>query len=197
MIGWINLGCLIGSILGFCIMYTISLRPKALESKRGTKAWKECAMFRTIAGLLEFVIIINIILWIWFPVSFLDWRIAGDYLPGVLIGLAIIVPGMIIMVKGMMDAGKETMEPSKKTTMYTGIYMYIRHPQSLGEFPMFVAVAFMVNSWFLVIITAMFVVLYVPIMIYYEEKDLVLRFGDAYKEYQARTGALFPKWNHD
>ena len=31
-------------------------------------------------------------------------------------------------------------------------------------------------------------------MIYYEEKDLVRRFGDSYREYQKRTGALFPKF---
>ncbi|MHA1384825.1 MAG: hypothetical protein ACTSR3_13830 [Candidatus Helarchaeota archaeon] len=32
------------------------------------------------------------------------------------------------------------------------------------------------------------------IIIYYEEKDLVKRFGKAYIEYQHNTGAIFPKF---
>ncbi|MBN1216177.1 MAG: hypothetical protein JXA99_12145 [Candidatus Lokiarchaeota archaeon] len=37
------------------------------------------------------------------------------------------------------------------------------------------------------------VVIYTPIMIYFEEKDLIKRFGEPYKEYKKRTGASFPK----
>jgi protein-S-isoprenylcysteine O-methyltransferase Ste14 len=77
--------------------------------------------------------------------------------------------------------------------MYGGIYRYIRHPQSLGEFPIFIALGFFVNSWTIVIIMSIFVFFYVPIMIYYEEKDLIRRFGEKYREYQKNTGALFPK----
>jgi protein-S-isoprenylcysteine O-methyltransferase Ste14 len=77
--------------------------------------------------------------------------------------------------------------------MYSGIYNYIRHPQTLGEFPMFIAMSFMFNSWFLVILSSLFIIIYTPIMIHYEEIDLVRRFGEKYTEYQKRTGALFPK----
>lgn len=93
----------------------------------------------------------------------------------------------------MRHAGSESLTPSEETQMYGGIYKHIRHPQTVGEFPTFVAIAFILNSWFLVIITALFIVIYIPIMIYYEEKDLVRRFGDKYVQYQKRTGALFPK----
>jgi protein-S-isoprenylcysteine O-methyltransferase Ste14 len=112
---------------------------------------------------------------------------------GIIIGIIITVLGSIIMVKGMIDAGSETAKPSEDTELYEGIYKYIRHPQSLGEFPIFIAVAFMVNSWFLVIIMFLFNVIYVPIMVYYEEKDLIRRFGKDYEEYREKTGALFPK----
>jgi len=93
----------------------------------------------------------------------------------------------------MRDAGSETLQPSKQTQMYGGIYNYIRHPQSLGEFPLFIAIAFIVNSWFMVILMSVYIIVYVPIMIYYEEKDLIWRFGERYREYQKKTGALFPK----
>lgn len=194
MIEWINLISLIISIFIFCYFYTLSVIPKQREQKKGTKAWKECAQFRTIAGGLEFLISMNIILWIWFPLSNLNWKIHYNPLAGAIICIIIVIPGTILMLKGMKDAGSETYKPSDKTKMYGGIYKHIRHPQSLGEFPLFIALAFFVNSWFLVIIQTLFVVIYVPVMIHYEEKDLVRRFGESYKKYQKETGALFPRF---
>jgi protein-S-isoprenylcysteine O-methyltransferase Ste14 len=193
MIEWINFITLLVGILLFCYLYTISLQPKKRSEKRGEKAWKECAIFRSVAGLLEFVITANTILWIWFPIPQLNFLIFPNWWISIIIGLAITVPGMIIMVKGMVDAGTETAKPSEETEMYGGIYRYIRHPQSLGEFPIFIALGFFVNSWTIVIIMSIFVFFYVPIMIYYEEKDLIRRFGEKYREYQKNTGALFPK----
>jgi len=38
-----------------------------------------------------------------------------------------------------------------------------------------------------------FLVVFIPINIYYEEKDLIRRFGDKYQNYRKQTGALFPK----
>jgi len=74
------------------------------------------------------------------------------------------------MTKGILDAGSETAKPSEETEIYGGIYGYIRHPQSLGEFPIFVAIGFFVNSLTMVVILTLFVVIYVPIMIHYEGK---------------------------
>jgi len=97
------------------------------------------------------------------------------------------------MIKGMLDAGSETHTPSEETEMYGGIYNHIRHPQTLGEMPMFPAIAFMVNSWFLVIVLTTYIIIYTPIMIYLEEKDLVNRFGEEYRQYQKEVGVLLPK----
>jgi len=163
------------------------------EQNRGEKAWKECKTLRSIAGFFEFVIMINMILWIWFPIPELNWIIDSNIWVGIIICIMMIVPCVIIMALGVISAGKETLEPSKETEMYGEIYKYIRHPQTLGEFPIFVALAFAFNSWFLVIFMAAWIIIYIPIMIHYEERDLTLRFREPYKEYQKRTGALFPK----
>ncbi|MFO7796168.1 MAG: methyltransferase family protein [Promethearchaeati archaeon] len=196
MIEWINFISLIASIFLFCIFYTFSLEPKKRSQKRGEKAWKECAIFRIMAGIFEFLILLNIILWIWFPLPSIDYQIYSNYWIGIGIGLTILIIGSIIMTKGIIDAGSETAKPSEKTEMYEGIYKFIRHPQSLGEFPMFIAMGFLVNSWTIVIILTLFIVIYVPIMIHYEEKDLIRRFGNKYKEYQKTTGALIPKFRN-
>jgi len=196
MIEWINFISLLVSIFLFCFLYTLSLEPKKRSQNRGEKAWKECKIFRAIAGIFEFVIILNIILWIWFPIPAINYQVHPNYWIGIGTGLTILIIGSIIMTKGIFDAGSETAKPSKETDMYGGIYKYIRHPQSLGEFPMFIAIGFIVNSWTMVIILTLFVVIYVPIMIHYEEKDLIRRFGNEYREYQKTKGALIPKFRN-
>ncbi|MFX1452263.1 MAG: methyltransferase family protein [Promethearchaeota archaeon] len=165
---------------------------KRKESK-GESAWRECFVFRAIASIFMFIITINMILWIWFPIQGIDWKVHENMWLGIGIGIAITIPGIILMMKGEMDAGKETLKPSAETKLYGGIYNYIRHPQSLGEFPLFIAIGFFVNSWFLIILSGIFIIIYVPIMIHYEEQDLIKRFGESYIQYKDRTGALFPK----
>lgn len=96
------------------------------------------------------------------------------------------------MIRGTKDAGEETMKPKREHTMYGGIYKRIRHPQAVGEFPLWWMIAFLVHSPFLVI----FSFVYVPVWYYLcvaEERDLLIRYGEAYEEYRAKTGFWFPK----
>ena len=140
------------------------------------------------------ILLTDVILWIWFPLPLVNtWNISPNILVGVIVAACMIIPCALLMIKGIVDAGSETLSPSKETEMYGGIYNHIRHPQSAGEFPTFVALGFLVNSWFIVILMSIYIILYVPIMIFYEEKDLVSRFGEKYINYQAQTGAIFPK----
>ncbi|MFX1407409.1 MAG: methyltransferase family protein [Promethearchaeota archaeon] len=179
-------------IMGYT--YTISIQPMKRSEKYGDKAWADCKKFRSIGGIAEFISIGNLILWIWFPLPLVDeWIISSNIWIGIIIGICILIPCTYLLIRGMKDAGSETLSPSKETKMYGGIYNYIRHPQTLGEFPMFPALGFIFNSWFLVIISSIFIIIYAPIMIHYEEKDLLKRFGEKYMEYKKRTGILIPK----
>jgi len=167
--------------------------PTILSKKYGEKAWKTCQILRFIAIVFEFILIATMLVWLWYPVTVFSWEITSYWWIGVLVGLIIFIPGLILMIIGMKDAGKESHTPSKETEMYGGIYLRIRHPQTLGEMPMFIAIAFMVNSWFLVALMTVYVINYTMIMLHFEEKDLVERFGDSYREYQQEVGMLFPK----
>ncbi len=96
------------------------------------------------------------------------------------------------MLRGARDAGEETMKPKPEHQMYSGIYETIRHPQALGEFPLWWVIAFLLNSPFLVL----FSFVYVPIWYFFciaEEKDLLIRYGAPYKEYCQRVGFWIPK----
>nr|WP_321261261.1 methyltransferase [uncultured Sphaerochaeta sp.] len=96
------------------------------------------------------------------------------------------------MLAGVHAAGKETLSPKKDHTLYGGIYEKIRHPQALGELTIWYVVALLLNSPFLILISA----LYTPLWIlwsFMEETDLVIRYGKPYKEYRSRTGMFIPR----
>jgi len=94
----------------------------------------------------------------------------------------------------MKDAGEEAITPKKEHSLYGGIYKKVRHPQATGEVFLWWVAAFILNSPFL----AIFSIIWLPvfyIMCVAEEKDLVIRYGEAYLEYKRNTGFLIPKRN--
>lgn len=194
IIAFINFLTLGISLFLFSFLYVLSIQPVKRSEKHGEKAWADCKKIRSISGFFEIIALINIVLWLWFPLQLVNiWIISPNIWVGMIAAVCLLIPCVILMIKGMLDAGSETLTPSKETEMYGGIYKYIRHPQSAGEFPVFIVMGFLVNSWFIVILMCVYTVIYVPIMVYYEEKDLVRRFGEKYVNYQGQTGAIFPK----
>ena len=193
MFEWINFALILFSLVMFAFFYSLSTLPVTLSERRGERAWKECGIYRFIAILFEFAATIFIFLWICYPFPPIDWPIHQHWWVGIIISIIIAIPSTAFMIVGMLHAGKETSAPSKETPMYGGIYNYIRHPQTLGEMSLFIALGFAVNSWFMVLVLTAYVLLYTPIMIIIEEKDLIKRFGESYLEYRKRVGALWLK----
>lgn len=191
MINFISL--LISSILSF-YFYVRSVMPFTLQKKIGEKAWKICNRFRILADILWTILIVNLLLWIWFPLSYINFPITERFLPLLITSLILIVPFIIITIKAVLDAGKETVKTSEETRMYIGIYNHIRHPQMLGATPVVLLTCCLLNSLTLLIIFTILMVIIVPIVIYYEEKDLITRFGDSYLDYKKKTGAFIPKF---
>jgi protein-S-isoprenylcysteine O-methyltransferase Ste14 len=70
-----------------------------------------------------------------------------------------------------------------------GAYRYSRNPMYIGMFLQFIGTAIAAASWLLLLLTLimMFVMWSVVII---EERTCLERFGDAYREYMART----PRW---
>lgn len=190
----LNLISLIVSFLGLAIVYSISLQPKKREAKLGQKVWKQSKNLRTVGFFFEFLGMANIILWHWYPVAGLNWKIFADSSIAFIISLLLGVPCLIILTIGALQAGKESWEPHRTTILNFGLYKYIRHPQAITEFPLFIIMALGVNSWFLVGLLFLYNVVYLPIMQKIEERDLIRRFGDEYRDYQSKTGAFFPKF---
>lgn len=184
---------MVSSSLFASFFYIKSVQPAALEKKIGEKAYQRCATYRLIAGIFMFLIIGTQFIYFFFPLPinfprFFPW----DYWISVLITIIILIPSLILMIKGVYDAGKETMRPFKEQTLYGGIYEKIRHPQALGEVWLWWIVPFLLNSPFL----AFYSLIAIPIFYLFcvfEEKDLKIRYGQAYIDYKKRTGMFFPK----
>jgi len=191
-VAWLNLISLNVSAFLFAYLTTLSVMPVSREEERGEKAWVECARLRSISFLFAGIMVLNTILWIWFPIPDLSWALTPDPLFGILLGIIIAVPCLAILRVAMRDAGKEMHAPQKGIQLHGGIYKKIRHPGAVGEMPLYVVVALFVNSLFLTVWMMIFILIFTPIHIYYEEKDLLKRFGDVYIEYRRTTPTVFP-----
>ena len=167
--------------------------PAHLEEKVGEKAWKDCKRFRSYSTVILSILVIQIFLWVWFPIPGLTIIVHPNPLIPILLGAILAIPLTAILMQGIRDAGKETMSPSQDTELFGGIYKHIRHPQMVGELPWFIIIALFLNSLFLVLYSIFALLISFPIIIHYEEKDLVKRFGAQYVEYRKRTGCIFPK----
>jgi protein-S-isoprenylcysteine O-methyltransferase Ste14 len=193
MIAWINFGLLVISTLLTLHFYVKSVGPAALEQKIGLRAYKLCARYRLLSGAFMTLATINYVVYFFYPLPLpLPETFPWPWWGSALIAVAIALPAGYLFFRGMKDAGEETMVPKKEHTLYGGIYTKIRHPQAAGELPLWWVIAFALHSPFLVLYSFVWVPVFV-LMCRAEERDLILRYGDAYRAYQARTGFLLPK----
>lgn len=75
----------------------------------------------------------------------------------------------------------------------SGPYRWIRHPLYSGSIWMLFSLSLIASNWFLLIYVTIGLIGFRWLVIPAEEKQLVQAFGDKYRNYQQRTGALFPK----
>jgi len=193
IISWINFLVLNLSVIFTFLFYILSVMPIAREDRIGQKSWKLTNIYRILSDCLFLILILTILLWIWFPILPLNWKILENILILIIISIFLAIPCFYILIRALKDAGLETLETSKETQMYGGIYEYIRHPQILGSILLFIILCVILNSLFLLIWISALMILITPIVIFFEEKDLIKRFGENYINYKKSTGALIPK----
>jgi len=190
---WSNFAVLTASALLFWIFYTKSVRPAALEKEIGEVAYRRCARYRSIAAASMLVASANYGAYALFPLpvglprTFLwPWWISA------VVAVSVALPGGYLWYRGVRDAGEETMVPRKGHTLYGGIYERIRHPQALGELTMWWVMAFFLHSPFLALFSFVWVPIFCAVCLA-EERDLSIRYGEAYEAYRQSTGFFFPK----
>jgi len=193
LIPWINFGVMVLSSVLMFIFYLMSSRPAQLEKKIGEVAYQRCGRYRVIASIFEMIVIGTYVVYSYYPLPLsLPENFPWQYWISVALALIIGLPAGYIMLRGVLDAGEEAMIPKKKGRLFGGIYKKIRHPQALGELPLWWSLSLLLNSPFL----ALYSIIWIPIfiaMVLYEEKDLEIRFGKKYLTYKEDTGFLIPK----
>jgi len=75
----------------------------------------------------------------------------------------------------------------------TGPYRVIRHPLYAMGIGLFLAVGLMAASWFILLFALIVVASIRLVVVPLEERELEAKFGDAYRRYRERTGALVPR----
>jgi protein-S-isoprenylcysteine O-methyltransferase Ste14 len=192
MIAWLNVLCLVVATVLTALFYVKSAGPAALEQEIGPLAYARCGWYRTVAMVCMFVGMGNYVLYYFYPLPIpLPETLPWPWWVSAVIGAVIAVPAGYLLGRGMRDAGKEALVPQKEQELYGGIYERIRHPQA-WEALLWFTIAFWLHSPFLVLYSFVWLVVeYVMVMA--EERDLVIRFGQAYVDYRQRTGAFLPK----
>lgn len=76
----------------------------------------------------------------------------------------------------------------------TGPYRWVRHPLYTTGITLFLGLGLTAANWFILLWTAVALAAVRLVIVPREEAQLVLRFGDDYRRYRERTGALVPRW---
>ena len=104
-------------------------------------------------------------------------------------GLAIRVITAGYVPKG--TSGRTTNQPRASLLNTTGMYSIVRHPLYLGNFFIFLGISLFVRSLFFSVAMMLLFLLYYKQIIFAEEKFLLERFADDFKDWTKRTPIFF------
>lgn len=192
MIAWLNAAGMVLSLVLTTALYAVSVSPVQLEPRFGKRIWKICALLRAVSGVFMTTYIAGFVVHVFHPVPVLPATFPWPWWVSAIAAVVLYLPLGFAFYRGVKDAGSEALRPDPANPMYGGIYERIRHPQALGEGPSFIFIALAFNSPFLVLLSLLWIPAYYLFCVA-EERDLVLRFGDPYREYQTRTGMILPR----
>lgn len=111
------------------------------------------------------------------------------------LGILFAIGGIIVAAKASQVISVSTvadMRTDRKPELITGgLYSQIRHPLYLATILIFGAMA-LIYPIPVVIVFALSMIVYTIIGAYFEERKLVLQYGDEYNEYKKQAGFILP-----
>ena len=193
LIPWINFGVMVISTILMWIFYLRSARPAQLEKEIGSQAYQKSGQYRVIASVFELIVIATYVIYYFYPLPIpIPQTFPWPYWISLAVAVVIGVPSGYVMYRGVVDAGVEGTMPKKNSKLFGGIYQKIRHPQAMGELPLWWSGSLILNSPFLALYSIVMIPIFIS-MALAEEKDLMIRFGKKYADYKERTGFVIPK----
>lgn len=173
-------------VLVICILATMPIFAKIYIKANQTEGHKASKRYNL--SIATLVIASSCYLGLYFfPIEILGLPWESHLLS---IGVGVLI-GIISYSVGI-SAKREVKKGDGNQLLTSGVFAHIRHPWAFNELTCFFMLAFLVNSGFLVVLS----LLWIPVFIFVckdEEKHLVDRFGQDYLAYKNRSGFMLPK----
>lgn len=184
-------------VAAFAVQHSVMARP--WFKRRWTRIIPEPIERSTY--VLASCLAVAVLMWQWRPIGGVVWDIADPawrtLLHGVFVVGWVMVPAVSLLINHFDLFGTRQVYLHLRGRDYTqlafrtpGIYRYVRHPLYVGWIIAFWATPTMTVTHLLF---AAFLTLYILAAIPFEERDLESHFGDTYRRYRGRVGALIPR----
>ena len=162
------------------------------------------ALIPTVAERSTYVLLSSLVLgvmfWLWYPINFPVWRVEIPWASALITGLfwmgwAIVLLATLLISHFELFGLKQAIDRWRDTTQHAPVfrtpllYKLVRHPLYLGFLIAFWATTDMTVGHLLF---SMGLTVYLFIGAYFEERDLVVLFGDRYRQYQGETSMILP-----
>lgn len=145
-------------------------------------------------------LVLGVMFWLWYPINFPVWRVEIPWASALITGLfwmgwAIVLLATLLISHFELFGLKQAIDRWRDTTQHAPVfrtpllYKLVRHPLYLGFLIAFWATTDMTVGHLLF---SMGLTVYLFIGAYLEERDLVVLFGDRYRQYQGETSMILP-----
>jgi protein-S-isoprenylcysteine O-methyltransferase Ste14 len=186
-------------VLSWGLFYTLHTLLAASKLKRILEAkWPRLYnWYRLFYTLLSTVLFIGIVIQALFlpktlvfsPSQFMEYA-----------GYMVATAGVMILLKSIKEISlgsflgltRRTKSDSDLPLVATGLYAQVRHPLYLGLLLIFFGY-FLVSGTLAGLIHLACLIVYLPIGIFFEEKNLIYQFGEGYQNYRREVPAFFPR----
>jgi protein-S-isoprenylcysteine O-methyltransferase Ste14 len=185
-------------IICFALMMTISgyYRKKARESGGTISRREEGGLALILRLVLTLPLLLAILFYAFFP-QWMSWAALGMPTWGRWLGVGFAIACIPLsrwVFKSIGGNISETVltKPTHQLVM-KGPYRWIRHPLYSVGMLMILSLSLIADNWFMLLlwVIGLFVFRYLVIPI--EEERLIAAFGEEYKRYRERTGAMMPR----
>jgi protein-S-isoprenylcysteine O-methyltransferase Ste14 len=187
----------------FIVVYWLGILVEMIIRAPLRKNWKgipktEQRVSQTEKFLLGMLSVVMVVLPLIYSVT--DWLDFADYsLPLWMgwLGVALMACALFVFARAHVDL-KSNWSPTLEifdghTLVTTGIYGYIRHPMYASQWIWVVAQILLLQNWIAGPIDLLFFIPFYILRVRAEEKMMLETFGDQYREYMKKTGAVVPK----
>lgn len=191
MLRWSTLAVLLGAL-------TVSAYHRA-RARRGGETIaraREGPLLMTVRAVMALALFGGVVLHVarpsWMTWATLDLPLAARWLGAALGVLAVAAAHWVLRSLGR-NVSETVLTKEHHELVTSGPYRWVRHPLYTTGLALFVALGLMTASWLVLLAAAVTLVLLRWLVVPQEERALLAKFGDRYREYMRRSGRLLPR----